>query len=216
MMRIVGPIQCGFLMNLLHTQLKNQLIGEVKFLRAFYYFNLVRLFGRVPLVLDQVRSPDQAFTTLESRATIDEVYEQIMIDAGDAVDLLPSVYSGNDAGRATEGAARTLLAEVLMTLEDYPAAISELQKVTDLGYTLLTEYSDVFNPENKNHDETIFDVNYAALESNRGLGSNFIYMFAPFNSGSQITGFSGTPTGVNLPTRGVISAFEENDLRRDV
>jgi len=198
-----------------NEDLKNQLIGEAKFLRAFYYYNLVRLFGGVPLVLDQVRSPDEAFTTLESRASVDDVYEQIIRDANDAADLLPMNYTGNDLGRATEGAARTLLAEIHMTLDDYSGAIVELERVIDIGYTLLPDFSEIFNPANKNHDETIFDVNYAELESNRSLGSDFIYFFAPFTSGSQITGFSGTPTGVNIPTRGIISAFEEGDLRKD-
>jgi starch-binding outer membrane protein, SusD/RagB family len=195
--------------------LKNQLIGEAKFLRGFYYFNLVRLFGGVPLVLDQVRSPDDAFTTLESRASKEDVFNQILRDVNDAAELLPANYTGSDIGRATEGAARTLLADIHMTLNNYSEAIVELESVMAMGYSLLPEFSDIFDPSNKNHDETIFDVNYAELDHNRSLGSNFIYFFAPFTSGSQITGFSGTPTGVNIPTRGILNAFEEGDLRKE-
>lgn len=195
---------------------KNQLTGEAKFLRAFYYFNLVRLFGDVPLVIDQVRSPNEAFATLEQRAPAEQVYEQILDDVSDAAELLPESYSGENIGRATEGAARTLLAEVFLTQQDFTSARDELERVIEIGYSLLLDFEDIFNPVNKNHEETIFDVNYAELESNTSLGSNFIYDFAPHNSGSEITGFAANPTGLNIPTRGILNAYEEGDTRKDI
>lgn len=198
-----------------NDDLKKQLTGEAKFLRSFYYFNLVRLFGGVPLVLDQVQSPNEAFSTLEHRAEVEEVYEQVLKDANDAAGLLPENYSGENIGRATEGAARSLLAEIHMTRENYSIAINELERVIDIGYSLLPDYSDIFDPGNKNNDEIIFEVNYAELESNRSLGSSFIYQFAPHNSGSEITGFPGTPTGVNIPSRGIFYAYEEGDIRKN-
>lgn len=196
--------------------LKNQLVGEAKFLRAFYYFNLVRLFGDVPLVSNQVQSPDEAFSTIEQRADIEDVYKQIIKDANEAAELLPKSYSNDDRGRATEGAARALLAEIHLTQQNYPEAVNELGRIIDIGYSLLPDYADIFDPNNKNHEETIFDVNYAELESNRSLGSNFIYRFAPHNSGSEITGFSSSPTGVNIPARGILDAYEDGDLRKNL
>lgn len=198
-----------------NADLKNQFEGEVKFLRALYYFSLVRLFGDVPLIINQVKSPDEAFSTIEYRTDVDQIYEQIIKDANEAANLLPASYSNEDRGRATEGAARTLLAELYLTRQNYPDALDELERVVEIGYALLPTYADIFDPANKNHEETIFDVNYAELESNTGLGSNFIYTFAPHNSGSEITGYNGSPTGVNIPSRGILDAYEDGDKRKD-
>ncbi|MFH5883608.1 RagB/SusD family nutrient uptake outer membrane protein [Halalkalibaculum sp. DA3122] len=196
--------------------LKEQLTAEVKFLRAFYYFHLVRLFGGVPLVLDQVESPSQAFDVIGSRADAQAVYDQIIQDASDAAQVLPQSYSGENNGRATEGAARTLLAEVYLTQGEYASARTELESVMQLGYELVDNYEDIFDPANKYHEEYIFDVSYAELESNRELGNNLIYQFAPHNSGSAVTGDNGgTPQGLNIPTRDILNAYEQDDLRKD-
>lgn len=196
------------------TSQKEKLIGEAKFLRALFYFHLVRLFGDVPLILKQVQSPDAAFTALEERNDIEEVYDQILNDASEAARILPESYTGDERGRITEGAVRSLLGEIYLTRQNYSDAITEFERVVEIGYSLLPDYADIFDPANKNHDETIFDVNYAELESNHSLGSNFIYQFAPHNSGSEITGFSGSPTGVNIPTKGMLNAYEDNDVRK--
>lgn len=196
--------------------LKDQLVGEAKFLRAFFYFNLVRLFGEVPLILNQIESPDGAFTALEERNDIEEIYDQVINDANEAAELLPVAYSEENLGRATEGAARSMLGEVYLTRENYSNAIDEFEGVVEIGYSLLSDYADIFDPENKNHNETIFDANYAELESNESLGSDFIYQFAPHNSGSEITGFSGSPTGVNIPARGILDAYENDDQRKNL
>ncbi len=196
--------------------LREQLMGEAKFLRAFYYFNLVRLFGDVPLILEEVESPDEAFSTLEERTDAQTVYDQIIMDATDAAAVLPESYSSEKKGRATEGAARTLLADIYLTRENYSSALAELERVMELGYSLLNDYEAVFDPDNKNHSESIFDVNYAELESNLSLGSNFIYQFAPHNSGTNITGDNaGNPLGLNLPTRDIFNAYEPGDIRKN-
>lgn len=192
--------------------LKNQLAGEAKFLRAFFYFNLVRLFGGVPLVLERVQTPDEAFLTLRERASAEDVYNQILDDVNNAAELLPV----DNEGRATEGAARSMLAEVHLTRQDYSSAVSELEQVIDLGYSLLPNYDDVFDSDNKGHSEEIFSVQYAELESNTGLGSSFIYLFSPHNSGTEITGDNASrPVGLNIPTRGILNAYEAGDERKE-
>jgi hypothetical protein len=196
--------------------LREELMAEAKFLRAFYYFNLVRLFGEVPLVLEEVESPAGAFSTIEERTDVQTVYDQIIMDANDAAGVLPESYSSEKIGRATEGAARTLLADIYLTRQNYSAALGELERVMELGYSLLNNYEAIFDPENKNHPESIFDVNYAELESDLSLGSNFIYQFAPHNSGTQITGDNaGNPLGLNLPTRDILNAYEPGDIRKN-
>lgn len=192
---------------------KDQYEGEARFLRAFHYFNLVRLFGEVPLVLKEVESPEDAFN---EKANTDDIYSQIEDDVTDAVGLLPESYSESDVGRATRGAALTLLGEVYMTQENFSAAIDVLEEVEEQNYQLLDDYEDVFDPDNKNHAESIFEVQYdAGLDDEE---SNFIYRFAPYNSGSDIVGFNDLGpgfAGYNIPTHDMVDAYEEGDERKD-
>lgn len=195
---------------------RNQSIGEAKFLRAFHYFNLVRQFGGVPLRLSVTQTPSDAKSA--GRATVEEVYQQIISDLEDAAAKLPPVYGASDKGRATKGAALALLGKVYLTQKNYPAALLALRQVTSLGYRILPNYASVFSPENKNNDESVFEIQY--LGAVPELASNFIYQFAPFNSGSIVTGDRNTTlsynAGWNIPTQDLIEAYEPGDLRKDV
>ncbi|MFH5834349.1 RagB/SusD family nutrient uptake outer membrane protein [Halalkalibaculum sp. DA3122] len=215
-----GISQCNVVLNRIenvefsNSTLKEQYTGELKFIRAVHYFHLVRLFGGVPLVLDEVESPDDAFS--EGRASASEVYQQIINDVNDATSSLPENYSGADVGRATKGAAYTLLADVYLTQEDYSAASDALEQVINMNYSLLTDYSDVFDPANKNNAESIFEIQFSS--SIEGEASEFAYRFVPFNSGSDIIGFTDlnpSHAGYNIPTRDVIRAYEQGDTRKD-
>jgi starch-binding outer membrane protein, SusD/RagB family len=196
---------------------RDQYKGEVEFLRAFHYFNLVRQFGGVPLRLTSTQSPDAA--TSKGRATADEVYAAIIADLKDAAAILPASYSGSNVGRATKGAASTLLAKVYMTQLNYTEALTELRKVQALGYSLLPNYADVFDPNKKNGAESIFEIQY--LGSQSGLYSTFMYLFAPYTSGSSVTGdtktaINGSGSGWNIPTHNIIDAYEAGDKRKDL
>lgn len=195
-------------------QSRNQAIGEVKVLRAFYYFNLVRQFGGVPLRLETVQSPEQAGSG--GRATVDAVYAQIIADLTDAAAKLPATYAAADKGRATSGTANALLGEVHLTRKNYAEALASLRKVT--GYTLLPSYASIFQPANKNNSESIFEIQF--LGSDPNLSSNFMYQFAPFNSGTSVTNDPGTnlsfTSGWNTPTTDLISAYEPGDERKAV
>lgn len=191
--------------------LKKRYAGEAKFLRALYYFHLVRLFGGVPLIVKEPAGPENAFA--RSRASVDEVYAQIIADAKDAAESLPPSYTGADIGRATKGAALTLLGEVYLTRKEYPAAVAALQQVTTLGYSLLPDYGDNFNPARKNNAESVFSVQYnSGLETE---SSNYIFVFGPRNGKKDLTGFNGNLGGCNIPTPGIYNAYEANDKRRD-
>lgn len=194
---------------------RNQYTGEVKFLRAFHYFNLVRQFGGVPLRLNAVQSPDSALS--KGRASVEEVYAVIISDLTDAAANLPANFSGPDLGRATKGTASTLLGKVYLTQKRYAEALTELRKVT--GYSLLPNYADIFDPGKKNGPESIFEIQY--LGSQTGLFSNFMYTFAPYTSGSAVTGdtktgINGSGSGWNIPTQDMIAAYEAGDKRKDV
>jgi hypothetical protein len=193
-------------------QARNQAIGEVKLLRAFHYFNLVRQFGGVPLQLETVTSPDQAKS--KGRASADEVYNQIISDLNDAAAKLPASYGAADKGRVTSGAANALLGEVYLTQKKYTEALTALRKVT--GYSLVPNYAAIFRPDNKNNSESIFEIQY--LGSDPTLSSNFMYQFAPFDSGTSVTNDPSTNlsfgSGWNTPTTDLINAYEAGDLRK--
>ncbi|MDO6517759.1 RagB/SusD family nutrient uptake outer membrane protein [Zobellia uliginosa] len=201
----------------LNDDIKNQLEGQAYFLRALYYFHLVRVFGDIPLVLEPVNNTEQAFATAE-RVGVSEVYSVIVDDATKAAALLPDSYTGNDIGRATKGAALTLLGEVQMTLKNFEAAITALNGVT--GYTLLSDYGELWNAANKNSAESIFEVQYSVGMGSEDFASDFMYRFVPQHSGAgeEIIGFAagnGSDSGHNTPTNDMIGAYEAEDLRKD-
>lgn len=190
---------------------KERLAGEVQFLRALYYFHLVRLFGAVPLVLQEVEGPNDALTG--SRTEVPQVYEQIISDASAAAASLPATYPDSEAGRATRGAALTLLGEVYLTLKDYPQAREHFEKVLELGYELETEYASVYDPGNKNNGELIFSIQFnAGVE---GENSNFFFTFGPYNAGLDLTGFQPQLGGMNIPTLDMIRTYEKGDKRME-
>ncbi|MGK6350038.1 RagB/SusD family nutrient uptake outer membrane protein [Parapedobacter sp. DT-150] len=190
---------------------KTRYKGEAQFLRALQYFHLVRLFGPVPLVLDEISDPESAFS--EGRASVDEVYNQILADADAAVANLPESYTGPDVGRATKGAALTLLGEVHLTLQHFDEAAAALQQVLELGYALLPDYADNFDPAFKNNAESVFAIQFDdGLQSE---ASNFIFQFGPRNAKDELVGFPGNLGGSNIPTPSIYQAYEDGDVRRD-
>ncbi|GAB3163610.1 RagB/SusD family nutrient uptake outer membrane protein [Telluribacter humicola] len=190
--------------------LRERFIGEVKFLRALKYFNLVRTFGDVPLVLSETKSVDEGYS--QTRVAQAEVYKQIIADLMDAAPKLPANYTGNDVGRATRGAAKALLGKVYLTTGDFAKARDILKEVIDQGtYRLLDDYSALWLVANANNPESIFEVQFK--KGGTGTGSNFYNNFAPRNSGSSVAkiGFAG---GRNLPTSDMVAAYEPGDIRK--
>jgi len=192
------------------STLKIQLEGEAKFLRAYHYFNMVRLYGPLFLVTERI-GIDEA-NTME-RSSVEDVYTQIESDLLDAADLLPTSYDDDEKGRATQWAAKTLLAKVYLTLEDYESAETLLEDVEDYsGHRLLDSYDDVFDINNELNDEIIFAVTY--LKGGYGLGSPFANYFAAKNASTDYISYSGD--GYNCPTYSLYTAYEDGDERRDV
>lgn len=213
-----GIVQCNTVLDhadkvKISDQSKQYAVGEAKFLRALYYFNLVRLFGSVPLILHAATSPDQAYS---QKASVDNIYQQIISDGNSAASVLPAKWAASQAGRATQGAAFTLLGEVYLTLKKYDSAVYYFNQVVNSGvYNLLSNYQDLWNPKNKNNAESIFEVQFSSTVNN--LASNYIYQFAPLFSGyATIGSFSPTSgAGRNIPTRDMINSYEAGDLRKD-
>jgi hypothetical protein len=143
------------------------------------------------------------------------VYTTIVSDLTQAGGLLPDSYSGSNVGRATSGAAKSLLGKVYLTRKQYSEAARVLKEVIDGGqYALLPSYADVFRVENANHKESIFEVQYKA--NSQGRGSPFATLFTPRtgNAGILLTG-QGATQGYNRPSPDMISAYPAGDLRKD-
>ncbi len=192
---------------------KERCIAEVKFLRALYYFTLVKTFGDVPLVTEPAGSYTEAFEG-NKRVPADLVYEQIISDLNDAKQNLPKGYLSSDKGRATEGAARTLLAKVLMWAGRYDEAVTELEAVVaGQQYTLLDDYASVFSINNENNEEIVFSVQ--CIEGTYGLGSANMYRFTPWNAESRYLPHAQivARTGMNIPTEDLMNSFEDGDKR---
>lgn len=144
-------------------------IAAARFYRAFQYFHLTRLWGQVPLRIDPVSTFDQAKDA--SKATEQEVYEQILADLAYAEGHLPVAWeSGFDDGRPTQGAAKALLAKVYLTMAGWPLkqtdkyqlAVNKAGEVINMGrYALLEDFSDVFLIRNQNSSEHIWSVQYS-------------------------------------------------------
>lgn len=133
--------------------LKARLLNEAKFLRGLLYFDMVRLFGRIPLVLNEIESitPDIA--------EIEDIYAQIVTDLTDAENLPVEQVDGR--GRATKGAAKALLAKVYLTLKDYENCAIKTQEVIDLGvYDLWDDFADIYKIANRGLKEAIFSVGF--------------------------------------------------------
>lgn len=193
---------------------KTVIEGQLKFMRGLYYFNLVRYFGDVVLVTSTLSKAEEAFELVRSPEAA--IYTQVETDLKEAVAALPASYDAANVGRATKGAALSLLAKVYLTKKQYPEAVATLQQVLPLGYSLLPNYADNFDPQKKNGAESIFEVQYQG-GNDLGEWSSFMYTFAPRLSQGAVTGFANVaPAGRNIPTNDMIAAYEAGDLRKAI
>ncbi len=175
--------------------LKSRVKAEAQFIRALSYFNLVRLWGAVP-VLTTVVSPEQAAGL--KRDDVATVYKQIESDLNFAAANLPVSYTGADAGRVTAGAAKGLLAKVFLYEKKYSNATTLLQDIINSNaFSLLPNIADVFSTSKKYNAEILFAVRYAS-----GITG-------------QTHGFWFVNTN-NLPTidSSIIKAYNPADLRK--
>jgi hypothetical protein len=197
------------------TTLRNRIIGEAKFLRANYYFILVRFFGDVPLITLPQTPSDNLYPARTPKA---KVYQQIVQDLTDAIILLPSreSYTGADVGRASKGAAIGTLAKVYLTLGQYADVIPLCQQVTSMGYTLNASYINNFDPAHKNSAESLFEVQYNGSTTYNFFDDlNQASWTSPF-MGPRNTTFVGGGYGWNQPTQEFVNNWEAGDQRKDL
>ena len=219
-----GIARCNFLLepkeNEIDFSSKATILAEAKFLRAFYYFELVKFFGDIPLVVDE-RLGVQQIQQLE-RTPASEVYAQIEKDLNDAIAILSykseSTHSGIK-GRVDKGAALGLLGKVYLFQENWSAASQTFNTLINSGnYALASDYNTMFLKENENNSETIFDVEYSGQEG--GSYGCLICLEGNLTVGYQgIRQYDGPSYGdgnsYNLPTQDLFNSFENYDPRRE-
>ena len=177
--------------------LKNRIIGEAKFIRAYSYFNLVNIFGKVPLKLLPQLTPETIHVPLSE---VSAIYQQIEKDLTDAAAFLPVSYTAGDVGRVTRGAALAMLGKVSLYQQNWSAAIGYFQQVEALGiYNLLPNYADNFKFAFENSSESIFEIQQLTGQ-NPGLGNAMNQWFAPSVEGGYY---------FNAATQSLVSAFEK-------
>ncbi|WP_298546010.1 RagB/SusD family nutrient uptake outer membrane protein [uncultured Aquimarina sp.] len=189
--------------------LRNQLEGEAKFIRALIHFNLTRLYGSI-IIVDEIVIGEDGLNLARQAQT--EVYDFIIQDLSDAVNLLPETYDESEFGRATGIAARTILGKVYLSSpnKDLEAAITQLEYVRDQSdRDLISNYDLLFEPGNETNSEVIFSVRYE--QGLIGLGSPFPNLFAPRRSAGIVV--FGDGDSRNIPTEDMLAAYEEMDSR---
>lgn len=194
---------------------KDALYGEVYFLRAYYYFELVRMFGDVPLFVEKRLTASDSRQL--QRAPKADVYKQIEADLNEAIRVLPPVNV--QKGRVTKYAAQALLGKVLLYQGKFDAAASMLENVVNGPFSLVADFGSIFLNTGENGPESVFEIQYSNISpfydwSNpgRGQGNLAVQMCGVRN----LAGSSpyGQGWSINLPTQNLASAYADGDQRK--
>ncbi|MBF4514791.1 RagB/SusD family nutrient uptake outer membrane protein [Flavobacterium sp. ANB] len=183
---------------------KARYMAEVKALRAYYYFDLVRMFKNVPLILAPV-TQSEINTIVQAKP--EDVYAQIEKDLNEAIPGLPITIPSNESGRLSQGAATALLGKVYLYDNKKPEAAAQLAKVNGAtlgasiyGYKLMPNFADLWNHLNKFNSESILEISYSDKSNadwgNYERGDDEGNLVAQL---SGIRGYSRKPLGANLP-----------------
>lgn len=178
---------------------KKRILGQAKFLRAFYYFHLTTLWGEVPLITKPFKKPSDA---LKAKSPVKDIYSRIIDDLKDAVKTLPISYQGANVGRATKGAAEALLGKVYLYNKDYQDAYNWLNKVLNLKvYSLMDDYNHIWNRNYENNKESIFEVQF------KQVGSQDVENLRDWYDAPQ-----GPPGGFgnDQPNQNIVDAYEQD------
>lgn len=184
---------------------KARLLGEARFLRALTYFNLVRMYGDVPLIDREVKSLAEAVV---ARTPAEQVYALIVSDLEQAIQALPTrdQYGAADLGRASKGAAQALLAKVYLERKDYTNAARLAGEVINSGkYRLLADWKDNFRIALEfSNSESIFEIDY---DREKTWGTWYLLFALP----SNVPG--GDAYGLLSPSPELVALFSEGDER---
>lgn len=188
---------------------RDRLVNEAKFLRGLLYFNLVRMFGTVPLLLNEVES------STPEVSSVDEIYAQIIADLQDAENLPPSQPEGR--GKATSGAAKSILAKVYLTRGQYESAKTKCEEVIASNlYELWDDFVDIFKIENRGLKEAVFSVGFG---TNGGklifweMSQMHVRLLPPELTAA---GLASNTLGWTGPSTALVDSYLPQDERRNV
>lgn len=199
---------------------KDALYGEVYFLRAYYYFNLVRLFGDVPLFTENRLGLSDSKSLVRSPKA--DVYKQIELDLNNAISVLPTIQT--QKGRVTKYAAQALLGKVLLYQNKFDAAAAMLENViTPNAFTLVPDFGSIFLAAGENGPESVFEIQYSNTSPyynwggvTRGQGNHSVQQcgIRGLNGSAAMPYAAGWST--NLPTQNLAAAYTAGDKRKAV
>jgi hypothetical protein len=177
--------------------LQSRILAEAKFLRSWYYFELINIFGDVPVVLEPL-SADQLQIPQSPATTIFETV--IETDLLEAASILPDKYTAADVGRATKGAANALLTKAYIFQKKWDKAASAAEKVISSNqYDLMQVYSQNFSAKFKNNKESVFEIQHLSAQD-PGIGNELNQLFAPHIEGGYF---------FDEPTQNFVDEFEK-------
>lgn len=190
------------------SSLRDRLIGETKFLRAYFYFTLVKCYGGVPIV-NKLANPssDEDRLMLLTRKSKAEVYAFIENDLADAIAVLPSKssYSASEKGRASQGAAYALLAKVSLYQQKWQKVVDNCDLVS--GYSLVLDYASQFKLSGEFDNESIFEIS--------GVGASPAKGIQGYSATQGARGAGGWGWGFNTPSLSLVNAYEAGDVRKN-
>ncbi|MGC4100724.1 RagB/SusD family nutrient uptake outer membrane protein [Ferruginibacter sp.] len=196
---------------------KDALYGEIYFLRAYYYFHLVRFFGDVPLFTDKRLGLDESKTLKRSPKA--DVYKQIEADLNSAIAVLP--ITNIEKGRVTKYAAQALLGKVLLYENKFDAAAAMLENVVNGPFTLVPDFAGMFLATGENGTESVFEIQYSNTSPyynwggvTRGQGNYAVQQcgIRGLNGSAAMPYSAGWST--NLPTANLANAYTAGDIRK--
>lgn len=190
--------------------LRTRLVNEAKFLRGMLYFDMVRMFGNIPLVLKETEPLTPPI------ASADDIYAQIISDLTDAEALPLSYPPGDGRGRATSGAAKSMLAKVYLTRGEYDKCVEKCKEVINSGeYALWDDFADVFKLSSRGGKEAIFSVGFGDAGGAIifwELGQFNVRLLPPALSAEGVENAQGW----QVPTQNLYDSYDPNDRRKTV
>jgi hypothetical protein len=197
-------------------QTKEGWIGELRFLRAYYYFNLVRFFGDVPKVVRVASSPQDAYadSNFVTRTARRVIYDSVIIP--DLMSAARNTLAADRAepGRVTRGATHALLSKVHLYLENWQQAYAYSDSVIRSGhYALLGDYASLYRDKSWGNSEAVFQVQTGNFNSNNFGLQNYTLCQGPRVGGKG--GWNDLGWGFCTPTPSLINSYEAGDVRRN-
>ncbi len=187
---------------------KDRYIGEAKFLRAYFYWNLVRVYGGVPKI-DKVLTSQEEIETASIRATAAEIYAFIESDLTDAAAKLPAAIPVTERGRMTKAAAQALLAKVYLYQNKWAQSKGMCDAIIGSNqFSLLSDYAMIWREAGEFSPESIWEVNAIADNPPKGI-QQYTEVQGMRGSGAGDFGW-----GFNVPSQNLVNAYEAGDLRK--